>query len=181
MNCHPCRGTGRVVDASKAGTLRRAGYDEARPATMDCPRCLGVGRVDSRGLAHALEAWRWLRERSREREALARLRVEIMWPHWRNMLGHLFVDVGLVIDTLDEASGGADGQKHTAGHAMWVGRRWAKVTGDMVAKGYVTDRQRRAQANFWRDVCPGVVDLIASPPTLPDIGDLRQPDMLRPG
>ena len=157
MTCHPCRGTGHIRVPTTPFV------DGPTRIDRECERCLGIGHVYSRGLAHALEAWRWLRERSREREALAFMRVEI--PRiFRDPedLRPLFAHVPSVLDTLDEASGGLDGRDFTAGYAMWVGRRWVKATGDMVAGGRLTWRQRRAQHAFWQDVCPGVVDLLVA-------------------
>lgn len=139
----------------------------------DCARCLGAGVVDCNRTAHALVAWRWLRERSREADGLLGLAdvIETRWRErdWRHgltglHLDALLVDVPLVIDTLVEAAHDAGTLRH-AGPASWLVDRWAgaitlrgpRRVGDHVEAPTAFLAAQRA---FWREVCPGVVDFL---------------------
>lgn len=143
------------------------------PGGRDCPRCLGAGVVDCNRTAHALVAWRWLRERSREADGLAGLAhlidVRSHARDWRHgltalHLDALLVDVGLVVDTIEEAAHGG-GQHLLAGPAAWLVDRWASAVtlrgprrvGDHVEAPTAFLAAQRA---FWREVCPGVLDFL---------------------
>lgn len=189
MRCALCRGIGSIRVPTTPYVQHASRVDR------ECERCLGVGRVDSQGLARALEAWRDLRERSKDRIGLATLAWEIGLagtgaiarsaqrsdvlglPIGTIFDGVLFTSTDLVRDTLDEAAGG---ERHLySGPAMWLGRRWLHATTDMIAGavggGRLTPRQHRAQRAFWSEVCPGVVDLLVEAP--PELFDDRQMTM----
>lgn len=177
MRCGRCNGRGTIAIAgviadNMVGTVGR----EA------CHRCLGAGEVNSNRLASALEAFRWCRERARERDALATIGALIddrmtsgWWAKHRGgpvMLRRLFVDVDLVRDTLEEASAG--GTILRAGPASWVADRWASVALDYDVDIARRVRFQRSHVAFWREVCPAVVDYVTVVDELPLV-DPRAP------
>jgi hypothetical protein len=73
MRCH---GSGRIGVAGSQRMFERSLGEMVTPGVervAACPRCFGERVVDCNRLGDALEAFRWCRERGREREAFASL------------------------------------------------------------------------------------------------------------
>lgn len=171
MVCDRCGGVGDALDGFVLNMPRNAA---ASLKVIECPQCLGVGYVADNLIAKALTVWRQeVRSCGREQNAAAAFAAYIAGraDPVRNrtglgprVLSRVFVDVPLVIDTLRAAAGSA-----TERGTVLLLHRWATAIvihiGDErhIRTGVPRDFVR-AHADFWREVCPDVVDYLREQP-----------------